>query len=171
MALPKKLKYFNMFFDGDNYFGMVPEITPAKLTRKTEDYQAGGMPGSVAVDLGFDAGALDMDITLGGMDAGLLKKWGIATADGMQTRYAGSYQDDSTGEAVPVEIQTRRRFTEMDPGTSKTGDDTSHKYTLKNTYYKLTINGEEIIEVDVLNMIYKVGGVDMMEKHRANIGL
>lgn len=73
MALPKKLKYFNMFFDGDNYFGMVPEITPAKLTRKTEDYQAGGMPGSVAVDLGFDAGALDMDITLGGMDAGLLK--------------------------------------------------------------------------------------------------
>ena len=52
MALPKKLKYFNMFFDGDNYFGMVPEITPAKLTRKTEDYQAGGMPGSVAVDLG-----------------------------------------------------------------------------------------------------------------------
>ena len=160
-----------MFFDGDNYFGMVPEITPAKLTRKTEDYQAGGMPGSVAVDLGFDAGALDMDITLGGMDAGLLKKWGIATADGMQTRYAGSYQDDSTGEAVPVEIQTRGRFTEMDPGTSKTGDDTSHKYTLKNTYYKLTINGEEIIEVDVLNMIYKVGGVDMMEKHRANIGL
>ena len=52
MALPKKLKYFNMFFDGDNYFGMVPEITPAKLTKKTEDYQAGGMPGSVAVDLG-----------------------------------------------------------------------------------------------------------------------
>ena len=74
MALPKKLKYFNMFFDGDNYFGMVPEITPAKLTKKTEDYQAGGMPGSVAVDLGFDAGALDMDITLGGLDAGLLKK-------------------------------------------------------------------------------------------------
>ncbi|MCR4457900.1 phage major tail tube protein [Pseudescherichia sp. L3] len=23
-----------MFFDGDNYFGMVPEITPAKLTKK-----------------------------------------------------------------------------------------------------------------------------------------
>lgn len=110
-----------MFFDGDNYFGMVPEITPAKLTRKTEDYQAGGMPGSVAVDLGFDAGALDMDITLGGMDAGLLKKWGIATADGMQTRYAGSYQDDSTGEAVPVEIQTRGRFTEMDPARPKPG--------------------------------------------------
>ena len=86
MALPKKLKYFNMFFDGDNYFGMVPEITPAKLTKKTEDYQAGGMPGSVAVDLGFDAGALDMDITLGGLDAGLLKKWGVTTADWIPVR-------------------------------------------------------------------------------------
>lgn len=82
MALPKKLKYFNMFFDGDNYFGMVPEITPAKLTKKTEDYQAGGMPGSVAVDLGFDAGALDMDITLGGLDAGLLKNGALPLRTG-----------------------------------------------------------------------------------------
>ncbi|MGZ0606261.1 phage major tail tube protein [Citrobacter freundii] len=35
----------------------------------------------------------------------------------------------------------------------------------------MTINSEEIIEIDVLNMIYKVAGVDVLEKHRANIGL
>ena len=79
--------------------------------------------------------------------------------------------DTHPGDAVPCEIQTRGRFTELDPGSAKVGDDTSHKYTLKNTYYKLTINSEEIIEIDVLNMIYKVAGVDVLEKHRANIGL
>lgn len=171
MALPKKLKYFNMFFDGDNYFGMVPEITPAKLTKKLEEYQAGGMPVAVAVDMGFDAGALDMDITLCGLDAGLIKKWGVTTADGMQVRFAGSYQDDASGEAVACEIQTRGRFSEIDPGSAKVGDDTSHKYSLKNSYYKLTINGEEIVEIDALNMIYNVAGVDILKQHRANIGL
>ncbi|ELY5238414.1 phage major tail tube protein, partial [Yersinia enterocolitica] len=29
----------------------------------------------------------------------------------------------------------------------------------------------ELFELDVLNMIYRVNGVDMLEKHRANIGL
>ncbi|WP_315709000.1 phage major tail tube protein [Brenneria uluponensis] len=171
MALPKKLKYFNLFIDGDNYFGQVPEITPAKLSRKMEDYQGAGMPGSVAIDFGFEASALDMEITVGGIDAGLLKKTGNASADGVQIRFAGSYQDESTGDPVPCEIQARGRFTEVDQGSAKVGDDTSHKYTLKNTYYKMTINSEEVIEVDVLNMVYKVGGVDMLEKHRANLGL
>jgi P2 family phage contractile tail tube protein len=170
MALPKKLKYFNMFFDGDNYFGMVPEITPPN-SPKNRRLPGGRYAGFGCGGSGLDAGALDMDITLGGMDAGLMKKWGVTTADGMQVRFAGSYQDDATGDAVPCEIQTRGRFTELDPGSAKVGDDTSHKYTLKNTYYKLTINSEEIIEIDVLNMIYKVAGVDVLEKHRANIGL
>ncbi|AFR04135.1 hypothetical protein PEC301653_22020 [Pectobacterium carotovorum subsp. carotovorum] len=58
------------------------------------------MPDFVAIDFGFDTGALDMEITLGGLDAGLLKKWSVSTADGMQMRFAGSYQDEATGEAV-----------------------------------------------------------------------
>lgn len=146
-------------------------MTPPKLTKQIEDYRAGGMPGSVGIDMGFDSGALDMEVTLGGLDANLLKKWGVTTADGMQARFSGSYQDEATGEAVPCEIQTRGRFTDLDPGTAKTGDDTAHKYTLKNTYCKITISGEEVIEVDVLNMIYKVAGTDVLEQHRANIGL
>ncbi|WP_140918801.1 phage major tail tube protein [Limnobaculum xujianqingii] len=171
MALPRKFKYFNGFVNGDNYMGLIPEVELPKLSKKVEDYQAGGMPGAIAVDLGFDSGALDMGITLGGVEARLLKTWGNATADGTQFRFAGSIQDEATGEAVACEIQTRGRFTELDPGSAKAGDDTSQKYTLKNTYLKLTIAGEEIIEVDLLNMIYVVGGVDVLEKHRANCGL
>ncbi|EKN6387026.1 phage major tail tube protein [Yersinia enterocolitica] len=171
MALPRKLKYFNVYVNGDSYLGQASELTPPKLTIKTEDYQGAGMPGSVALDLGFEAGALDMELTLGGLAPELLKLWGTPTADGVQFRFAGSYQAEDTGEAIPLEIQTRGRYTEHDPGSAKQGDDTSHKYTLKNTYCKITANNEELFELDVLNMIYRVNGVDMLEKHRANIGL
>ncbi|HDZ1101288.1 TPA: phage major tail tube protein, partial [Klebsiella pneumoniae] len=46
MAIPKKLRLFTLFVDGENYIGKVPSVTLPKLTRKTEDYQGGGMLGA-----------------------------------------------------------------------------------------------------------------------------
>ena len=39
------------------------------------------------------------------------------------------------------------------------------------SYYKLTVDGEEIIEIDLLNFVEKVNGVDMLEKHRTAMGI
>ncbi|WP_212815346.1 phage major tail tube protein, partial [Acinetobacter pittii] len=39
------------------------------------------------------------------------------------------------------------------------------------SYYKLTIDGEVVIEIDIPGIKENVGGVDRLEKHRANIGL
>ena len=67
MALPRKLKYLNMFNDGLSYMGVVESVTLPKLTRKLEKYRGGGMPGSVSVDLGLDDDALSLEWTLGGL--------------------------------------------------------------------------------------------------------
>ena len=65
MALPRKLKYLNMFNDGLSYMGVVESVTLPKLTRKLEKYRGGGMPGSVSIDLGLDDDALSLEWTLG----------------------------------------------------------------------------------------------------------
>ena len=67
MALPRKLKYLNMFNDGLSYMGVVESVTLPKLTRKLEKYRGGGMPGSVSIDLGLDDDALSCEWTLGGL--------------------------------------------------------------------------------------------------------
>ena len=67
MALPRKLKYLNMFNDGLSYMGVVESVTLPKLTRKLEKYRGGGMPGSVSVDLGLDDDALALEWTIGGL--------------------------------------------------------------------------------------------------------
>ncbi|MEX9781093.1 phage major tail tube protein [Providencia manganoxydans] len=169
MGMPKKLFLFDLYINGQTYLGQVEELTPPKLSLKTEDYQGGGMFGSVAVLMGLDAGALDMDVTFGGLVEGVIKMYGKGI-DGAQLRYAGSYYDDSTQQTVACEIQTRGRITEMDWGSSKQGDNTQHKYPVKNTYYKLTINNETLIEIDLINLKWVVDGVDLLEEHRANIG-
>ncbi|HIF7516492.1 phage major tail tube protein, partial [Salmonella enterica] len=39
------------------------------------------------------------------------------------------------------------------------------------TYFRLTMDGKELVEIDTINMIEKVNGVDRLEQHRRNIGL
>ena len=161
MALPRKLKHLNLFNDGNNYQGIVESLTLPKFGRKFEKYRGGGMPGSADVDLGLDDGALDTEFSIGGTELLLFKQMGKATVDGIQLRFTGSIQRDDTGEVQAVELVVRGRHKEVDSGEWKT----------TNSYAKLTINGEMLYEVDVINMIEIVDGVDLMEEHRNALGL
>ncbi|UVV95696.1 phage major tail tube protein [Citrobacter freundii] len=155
MAIPKKLRLFTMFVDGDNYIGKIPSVTLPKITRKTEDYQGGGMLGSAAVDLGLDSGALDASMVVGGMVEELILKWG-GDIDELRTRFVGEIY--SGGISSLLEVEMRGRITEVDQGEAKQGDDTSHTYALKNTYYKLSVDDKPLLEIDLLNFIYKRNG-------------
>ena len=171
MALPRKLKYLNMFNDGLSYMGVVESVTLPKLTRKFEKYRGGGMPGSADVDLGLDDGALDTEFSIGGTELLLFKQMGKATVDGIQLRFTGSFQRDDTGEISAVEIVMRGRHKEFDGGENKQGESGTTKMSTECAYYQLTIDGKEIIEIDIINMVLKVDGVDRLAEHRKAIGL
>ena len=162
MALPRKLKHLNLFNDGNNWQGIVESLTLPKFTRKYEKYRGGGMPGAVDVDLGLDDSALDTEFSIGGTEA---------TVDGIQLRFTGSSQRDDTGEVQAVELVVRGRHKEVDSGEWKTGESNTTKVTSTNSYAKLTINGEVLYEVDLINMVEIVDGVDLMEAHRNALGL
>ena len=171
MALPRKLKHLNQFLDGENWIGVAEEYTPAKLAMKLEAYRGGGMPGAAHINMGLEDDALDTEFTFGGYEAALFKKQHQTKIDGVMLRFAGSFQRDDTGQVSQVEIVQRGRIQQLDGGTLKTGDNSQQKATMKNTYYKVTVAGEELVEIDLINMIWKVGGVDLMEEHRKAMGL
>ena len=169
MALPKKLKYLNLFNDGNSYLGLVSSLTLPKLTRKLQNYRGGGMSGSVAVDFGLDDDALTLEWSIGGLDELVLQQWG-STSD-IPLRFAGSLQRDDTGDVSAVEVMMRGRHKEFDFGEYKRGEDTETKVTTQCTYFKLTIDGKELIGIDTVNMVEVVNGVDRLAEHRTALGL
>jgi hypothetical protein len=171
MALPKKLKKMNLFNDGVSYVGQCPSVTLPKLSRKLEDFRAGGMDGPVKVDLGHGDDGIQFDWTMGGWDLTLLRQYGMVKADGVMLRWAGSIQRDDTGEVSAVEVVARGRHEEIDFGDAKPGEDTEQKITTVCTYYKLSIDGNVEIEIDLLNFVFFVNGKDMLAEHRRAIGL
>lgn len=169
MALPNALKNFNAFNDGKSFMGIIEELKLPKLTRKVEEFRGGGMDGGVDIDLGMEK--LEIEQVCGGFVLDAYKAFGMTKANGVMVRFAGAYQRDDTAEVQAVEIVVRGRHVEIDPDSAKGGD--KGKTTIKSnlSYYKLTVDNVEVIEIDLLAFIFKVDGVDMLAAQRTAIGL
>lgn len=169
MALPHKLKVFNVFNDGDSYIGQTTEVALPKLAIKAEAYRSGGMIGEVDIDLGLEK--MEMEHTYGGPVRQIFNQFGLTKTAGVLLRFMGSYQRDDTAEIDAYEVVTRGRHIEIDMGSAKAGDDTTFKVKTSISYFKLTINNEVVIEIDMENMIYVVNGEDRYAAHRKAVGL
>ncbi|KRP68650.1 major tail tube protein [Pseudomonas paralactis] len=171
MAMPRKLKNLNLFNDGNSYLGLVKSLTLPSLGRKMEAYRGGGMNGPVKADLGMSDDGIQFEWKTGGLDLISLRQFGAVNASSVALRFSGPYQQDDTGEVSNVEVVVRGRHETIEMGDAQPGEDTEHSMTTTCSYYKLTVDGEEIIEIDLLNFVEKVNGVDMLEKHRTAMGI
>lgn len=169
MALPRTLKLMNVFNNGVSFLGVAEEVELPKLNMKIEDYRAGGMIGEVGINLGLDK--LEITHKYAGIVPELFKGFASEKIDSELIRFAGSYQRDDTGDVTAVEILMRGRHTELDGGNSKAGEKTETSIKSALTYYKMTVDGKDIVEIDMLNAVLKIEGKDRYEKHRAAIGL
>lgn len=168
IKLPRILKNMNLFVDGRGYAGRVDEIQLPKLTLKTEEHRAGGMDLPVEVDLGMEK--LTAEITISDYDPEVFRLFGLLDTADTQITVRGAVQAQGS-EAVPVVVNLRGGWKEIDPGTWKAADKSTLKVQLAANYYKLSIGGEELVEIDAVNLVRRVGEVDQMDAIRTAIGM
>jgi P2 family phage contractile tail tube protein len=170
MSLPKKLVNCNLFIDGVSFLGQVPEVTLPKIERKTEDYMAGGMIGNAQVPTGaFES--MNCEWMLGGISKEVLAGFKVTNVNGVLLRFAAALKADDTGQVTAFEAVMRGYHKVYDFGTSKPGDKTENKVESALTYYKLSMNGQAVIEIDFVNMIEVIDGVDVQADIRRALGV
>lgn len=165
MGLPAKLKYFDVFADGQSWIGQVVEVSLPELKVKTESFRGGGMVGEVDINMGLEK--LEMEVKLGGASVDAMRQFGRVGIAGVMLRYVGAYQDDATGGILPGELVVRGMHTALNPGTAKTGDNT--EWTVKSTlsYLKWTLSGRVECEIDMLGLVWFSDGIDHLAEIRA----
>jgi len=168
MGFPSKLKDLNYFSDGFSFRGVVGEVTVPKLTMKLEDWRGGGMIGAAPWSQGIDK--LELEFKVGGLLREAFRHFGGTIGEAPVDRFVGAYQDDDSGAVQALEIVTRGVTSEIDMGGAKVGDDTEHAFKRTCTYYKLIVDGEVWIEIDIIAGIFIVFGVDRYAEIRAAIG-
>ena len=169
MSLPAILTHFNVYADGVSLLGEVEEITLPKIALKTDEYIGGGMAAPVEIPMHLQK--LEAEINCPGWLKDAIKQFSMAKIDGGLWRFAGAYTLPDTGEVMAVEVVMRGRFIEIDRGKAKVGGKSDSKLKAALSYYKETVDGAEKIEIDAVNMIFKIDGKDMLDKQRKAIGL
>ena len=166
--IPQVLKNFNCFVDGKGYAGRAENVSLPKVTVKTEEFRAGGMDSSLEVDMGVEK--LECSFTLAEYSADVMGLWGVIAGADKQFSFRGAVQRQGE-DATAIIATVGGRVKELDPGDWKAGDKATLKTTLAVNYYRLNVNGTDVIEIDVINMKRVVNGVDQMASLRAALGI
>lgn len=167
--LPRKLKNMNLFDEGESFHGQVTSVTLPKLSRKMDEFRAGGMNGPISVDMGMEA--LTMEWTCGGFMESVIKQFAAPTHDAVGLRFAGAYQREDSSGVDAVEVVVRGRHKEIETGEAKPAEETAFKVNSVLSYYKLSLNGVTLVEIDLVGMVEIVNGQDRLADQRKAIGL
>lgn len=166
--LPSVLKMMGTFVNGESFVGQAQTVTPPKLTRKVESFTLGS--GDIELDMGQEA--LVLEHTYAGLvPREILRGYGVAGLGSEMVRWVGGYQDQDTGANTAVEIVVVGSHKEIDRGDQSTGAKTEGKVQTTCTYYKESLNGVVLIEIDLLNQIFLVDGVDRYAELRQLVGI
>jgi len=166
--IPQVLTNCVAFIDGVSLSGEVPSLTLPKLTQKTLDYQGGGMSAPIEFAVGLEK--LESAFTTNGVRRETLKFFGLADQTACNLVFRGAFTG-LKGAVTPVVVTMRGGVKEVDMGDWKPTDQAEIKHAIKLTYYKLEIDGRVMYEIDPLNMIQVIDGVDQQAAARSAVGL
>lgn len=161
----------NVYIDGASHLGKAEEISLPMIKQIMSEHKAIGMNGKFELPAGIDK--LESKIKWNSFYRDVLVK--VANPDSslnMQCRTSmKTWGSAGVEEEVPVVIFMTGQSKDFPLGNFKQHDNVELESNFSITYTKLVINGQDIVEVDVLANIYKVDGVDMLAKYRANLGI
>lgn len=155
----------NLFADGIGTAGFIEEITTPTLALQMEEHRAGGMDAPIEIDMGMDK--LEVSFQVSDPNETIIRCLG---RPGVLYIARSAHQRDGE-DAQPAIVNMTGTLKSYDPGGFKVGEKAGHTFTVALTYYKLAVNGVDLVEIDKLNMIRVINGVDQVATIRAAIGI
>ena len=165
MALPRIIKNFNAFLDGVSYFGLVEEGKLPAVKIQTEAHRGAGMDGPVGLDMGTEG--LSAELTFSEWVPTVIKKLGRQERLVLRPAMA----NPSDFGATTVIASMSGLITANEPDALKPGTGSKMKVMMDVRAYQLEIDGETVIDIDLVNAVRRIGGVDQLAEIRRAMGL
>lgn len=165
--IPRVLKNFSLFVDGRGLAGTIDTLTLPTLTVKMEEFRGGGMDAPIEHDMGMEK--LEGSFVLAEYNPDIVALFGLVSANTQLTARGAIRRDGE--DAIPVVANMTGAIKELDPGDWKAGDTSTGTFAYSLRYYKLTIGGRELVEIDKVNMIRRIDGQDQLQSIRTAIGV
>lgn len=174
MRIPTKLIDANVYLDGNTDWIGKGAVTLPEITQKTQDYDSFGIAGTIEVPLIGQIEKLEGSMKLHSItNEGAVKFLNPAVSSQIVVRGAFSYYDTSTGAAAisSVKVTMQAFFKKTGFPEMKKAGDGEYEFGYAAHYLKIELDDVEVLEIDQLQYIYKVAGVDVLADHKAALGI
>lgn len=160
MSLTYILRKFAVWVDG---FGKLGEGENCKLPVmevNTEDFRAAGMDMPIKVDIGCNP--MILEFKLSSMDPQVYPLWGLYPGREHTFTIRGALAHFADGAAFPAIATCFGNLHKVEADNFEPNKKILHTFVVDLTYYNLTIGSHAIYEIDIINGIRMVGGVDQL---------
>lgn len=164
MKLADSIRDFTAFVEGQGYAGEVEEGTLPVVDFVTQEMSGGGLGGTIDVPMGKVA-KLETALKFKGLNPVLLGQ--VGKEDGLITLRGHLSDGDRQGSAI---AEMRGFFKRTNAGTMGSSDQMV-ELGATLSYYKLTIYGEVVYDIDIINKRCVILGVDRWADYRASLGI
>ena len=164
------LRDFVLFNGADKMVGRIDEFQPPALKRVVENFRGAGMDAAMPIDMGMEP--LEASWTTSGIDRGTYGGFGLMNGLRSTAIVRAAIIDPATGLPKPVVHTMIGDLTVVEPSSYKPGERATLKTTMACLYYKLThsVPGLPLVEIDVLNGIRIINGIDHLIASRLIVG-
>lgn len=167
-VIPDKIDAFNVYQDGVKHIGISDKVTLPEVKELSSEMSGPGILGtidspahglfdSMEIEVPFRTlfyNAFDMMKALNSIDITL--RGAIQTQNGVGDL-----------DFVGMRVVCRGRKKGFNPGEVTQGEGTGASVTVELSYLLIEIGGVKELEIDKLNSIYRVGGIDQLAVVRA----
>lgn len=160
----------NVYLDGQSLLGRAESVDLPQIKAKMAEHKALGMVGAIEAFAGFEK--LEGKIKWASYYADVLKK-AANPFKAVQLQVRGSMPiliGGSVNREAPIVAMLTVVFKSLPGGMFKQHENVELETEFTAYYMKLTVDGQDVAEIDVLENIYKAGGVDLLAQYNANIG-
>lgn len=169
--IPEIISGFNAYLKGNRLVGVTGEVTLPDLEPITETIKLAGMLGEWDTSAPGEYGAMEMEIPFSNLYEDVFVILDALSTNQITLRGSMQFYDAGTGKTsqkgVKIVVSGRQKGATL--GVFSTGKPMNSTGKIEVLYLKIEIAGKIMLELDKINGIYIVNGVDQREEIRRNI--
>lgn len=171
MKLATKVNAYNVYLDGNKLVGISGEVTLPDFEALTETLSGAGILGEIDEPLLGHFKASEIEIPFRTLEEHMFRLASMSKALNLTLR--ASTQTIDTGNintgAMPSRIVIKGKNKAITGGKLKQGEGTGSSIKVEITYILIEVDGVKMFELDKLNFVYKVKGVDLLAAIRKQV--
>ena len=157
--IPEKINDFNTYLDGNKMIGVAASVTLPEVKMKTSTVSGAGINGEIDSPTIGQFESMEQEIDFNVLYSSAMDMLSPLSVVNLTLRAAQQVYDKTGGYAFKgLRVVEMGRVKTFNPGKVEKGEGMEAKVT----YLLVENDGSPLLEVDKLNGVYKVNGVDML---------